>query len=123
VAKTSHLFTAAKVTRTLEEYETEQVIDAIECDQATRESEVQILALNFREFIKEEPARDRRFDKYVSIRERKRLLSLVDGILPSALGRTPTRQEIRCVRGELQNGVRRYMDDCRNGIPQWLEWY
>jgi molecular chaperone DnaK (HSP70) len=120
VEKTSHLFADAKVSRTLAEYETEQAVDAQECDEAERKTRVIALAANFRTFLEQEPARNRRFEEYVRASEQARLLSLVDGLLPTALGRTPSREEIDRIRMELQDGVRRYMALYRDGIPEWL---
>jgi hypothetical protein len=122
VEKTARLFTAEKVSRTLQEYDAEQVADAQEADEARRRSDVEILAENFRVFLQEEPARNSQFNKAVPASERTRLLSLVNGKLPSALGRTLSDEELLQVRTELQNGVRRYMNLVGRSIPQWLIW-
>jgi L1 cell adhesion molecule like protein len=121
VAKTAHLFTNAKVSRTLQEYEAEKAMDAREFDEVERKTIIETLAKNFRVFLEQESCRDKRFDEYVPESERTRLLSLVNGMLPSALGRIPSRGEIRRIRKELQNGVSEYMKNCRNGIPVWLQ--
>jgi L1 cell adhesion molecule like protein len=122
VEKKSHLFSAAKVSQTLEEYEREQTIDAMEFDETKRTVEAQTLARNFRDFLEQEPVRNWKFNAYVSTSEQKWLLNLVEEILPSALGRVPSVKEIEGVRKELQECVYRYMNRCRRGIPEWLTW-